>query len=147
MAFGDVNRSWRGWTRAHATIIDRARLPGRVPGRSWLENWGRSDFQQSEHGRDWCVQWGVPGRAHGLRKILGEQRRGSPSAYRNVRLAHAQNGRAIHTRAADQQRLAEAAMRILDLQEQIGAETCPTEAPESKLIFRCGAPGEVPNDG
>jgi integrase len=82
--------------------------------------------------RDRCVEAGVPGRAHGLRKA------GATIAANNGATAH--QLMAIfgwdtlkmaeqYTRAADQQRLAEAAMHMLCAQEQTRTESCPTEAP------------------
>lgn len=82
--------------------------------------------------RDRCVEAGVPGRAHGLRKA------GATIA--------ANNGATVHqlmaifgwdtikmaeqyTRAADQQRLAKTAMHMLDTEEQRGTELGPTQAP------------------
>ncbi len=119
-----------------------------------VNNLGRS-FSDAGFGnkfRDWCVEAGVPGRAHGLRKA------GATIAANNGATAHqlmAMFGwRTLkmaeqYTRAADQQRLAEAAMHMLDAQEQIRTESCPTEAPggtfpakteaKSKLNFPHGA--------
>ena len=80
--------------------------------------------------RDRCVEAGVPGRAHGLRKA------GATIAANNGATAH--QLMAIfgwdtlkmaeqYTRAADQQRLAEAAMHMLDTGEQTRTESRPTE--------------------
>jgi integrase len=80
--------------------------------------------------RDRCVEARVPGRAHGLRKA------GSTIAANNGATAHqlmAMFGwRTLkmaeqYTRAADQQRLAQAAMHLLDVKEQNESESCPTE--------------------
>jgi integrase len=80
--------------------------------------------------RDRCVEAGVPGRAHGLRKA------GATIAANNGATAHqlmAMFGwRTLkmaeqYTRAADQQRLAEAAMHMLDTREQKRTEPRPTE--------------------
>jgi len=82
--------------------------------------------------RDRCVEAGVPGRAHGLRKA------GATIAANNGATAH--QLMAIfgwdtlkmaeqYTRAADQQRLAEAAMHMLDTREQKRTETGPTARP------------------
>jgi integrase len=82
--------------------------------------------------RDRCVEADVPGRAHGLRKA------GATIAANNGATAH--QLMAIfgwdtlkmaeqYTRAADQQRLAEAAMHLLDTREQIRTESGPTETP------------------
>ncbi len=82
--------------------------------------------------RDRCVEAGVTGRAHGLRKA------GATIAANNGATAHqlmAMFGwRTLkmaeqYTRAADQRRLAEAAMHMLNTREQSSTESCPTEAP------------------
>ena len=82
--------------------------------------------------RDRCVEAGVPGRAHGLRKA------GATIAANNGATAHQLMAifgwRTLkmaeqYTRAADQQRLAQAAMHMLDAQEQIRTEMCPTDTP------------------
>jgi hypothetical protein len=102
--------------------------------------------------RDRCVEAGVPGRAHGLRKA------GSTIAANNGATAHQLMAifgwRTLkmaeqYTRAADQQRLAEAAMHMLDTREQTRTESCPTQArggtisekteAKSKANFRGGA--------
>jgi integrase len=81
--------------------------------------------------RDRCVEAGVSGRAHGLRKA------GATITANNGATAHqlmAMFGwRTLkmaeqYTRAADQERLAESAMHLLDTREQTGTELCPTEA-------------------
>jgi integrase len=80
---------------------------------------------------DRCVEAGVPGRAHGLRKA------GATIAANNGATAHQLMSifgwRTLkmaehYTRAADQQRLAESAMHMLDTREQTRTESCPTEA-------------------
>ena len=82
--------------------------------------------------RDRCVEARVPGRAHGLRKA------GATIAANNGATAH--QLMAIfgwdtlkmaerYTRAADQKRLAESAMHMLDTREQTSTESCPTETP------------------
>jgi integrase len=82
--------------------------------------------------RERCIEAGVPGRAHGLRKA------GATIAANNGATAH--QLMAIfgwdtlkmaeqYTRAADQQRLAEAAMHMLDTREQKRTEPGPTELP------------------
>jgi integrase len=82
--------------------------------------------------RDRCVEAGVPGRAHGLRKA------GSTIAANNGATAYqlmAMFGwRTLkmaeqYTRAADQQRLANAAMHMLETQEQTRTESRPTDSP------------------
>jgi hypothetical protein len=60
-----------------------------------------------------------------------------------------------YTRAADQQRLAHAAMHMLNTQEQTSTESCPTDTSggtisakteaKSKLVFRAGAQERVPD--
>jgi integrase len=101
--------------------------------------------------RDRCVEAGVPGRAHGLRKA------GATIAANNGATSHQLMAifgwstlkMAEHyTRAANQQRLAEAAMHMLDTREQRRTER-PTESPggtfseknsgKSKPNFRAGA--------
>jgi integrase len=104
--------------------------------------------------RDRCVEASVPGRAHGLRKA------GATIAANNGATAHqlmAMFGwRTLkmaeqYTRAADQERLAESAMHLLETREQRRTEWCPTEASggtfsaktevESKANFANGARG------
>jgi integrase len=92
--------------------------------------------------RDRCVEAGVPGRAHGLRKA------GATIAANNGATAHqlmAMFGwRTLkmaeqYTRAADQERLAESAMHLLNMQEQTGTELCPTEASGGTFSTKTGA--------
>jgi integrase len=103
--------------------------------------------------RDWCNQSGLRHcSAHGLRKA------GATIAANNGATAHQLMAifgwRTLkmaeqYTRAADQQRLANAAMHMLDTREQTRTESCPTEAPggtisekteaESKANFWDGA--------
>jgi integrase len=80
--------------------------------------------------RDRCVEAGVSGRAHGLRKA------GATIAANNGATAHQLMAifgwdtlkmAEAYTRAADQQRLAQSAMHMLDTREQNSTETCPTE--------------------
>jgi integrase len=80
--------------------------------------------------RDRCVEAGVPGRAHGLRKA------GATIAANNGATAHQLMAifgwdtlkmAEAYTRAADQERLAESAMHMLEAQEQNGKQPCPTE--------------------
>jgi integrase len=80
--------------------------------------------------RDRCVEAGVPGRAHGLRKA------GATMAANNGATAHQLMAifgwdtlkmAEAYTRAADQQRLAQSAMHMLDTKEQNGTKTSPTE--------------------
>ena len=95
--------------------------------------------------RDRCVEAGVPGRANGLRKP------GATIAANNGATAHqlmAMFGwRTLkmaeqYTRAADQQRLAEAAMHMLDTREQTRTESCPTEAPGGTFSAKTEAKSE-----
>jgi integrase len=80
--------------------------------------------------RDRCVEAGIPGRAHGLRKA------GATIAANNGATAHQLMAifgwdtlkmAEAYTRAADQERLAESAMHMLEAQEQNGKQPCPTE--------------------
>jgi integrase len=80
--------------------------------------------------RDRCVEAGVPGRAHGLRKA------GATIAANNGATAHQLMAifgwdtlkmAEAYTRAADQERLAESAMHMLETPEQKGTELGPTE--------------------
>ena len=79
---------------------------------------------------DRCVEAGVPGRAHGLRKA------GATIAANNGATAHqlmsifgwsSLRMAERYTRGADQKRLAEAAMHMLASGEQNGTESCPTD--------------------
>jgi integrase len=87
--------------------------------------------------RDRCVEAGVPGRAHGLRKA------GATIAADNGATAHqlmAMFGwdtlkmAEKYTRGADQKRLAQGAMHMLEMQEQNSTESCPTEGPGGTLL-------------
>lgn len=80
--------------------------------------------------RDRCVEAGVPGRAHGLRKA------GATIAANNGATAHQLMAifgwdtlkmAEAYTRAADQERLAELAMHMLETPEQNDTEPRPTE--------------------
>jgi integrase len=80
--------------------------------------------------RDRCVEAGVPGRAHGLRKA------GATIAANNGATAHQLMAifgwdtlkmAEAYTRAADQERLAESAMHMLETPEQKDTERGPTE--------------------
>jgi integrase len=80
--------------------------------------------------RDRCVEAGVPGRAHGLRKA------GATIAANNGATAHQLMAifgwdtlkmAEAYTRAADQERLAESAMHLLETPEQNDTEPGPTE--------------------
>jgi integrase len=82
--------------------------------------------------RDWCDQAGLRHcTAHGLRKTGATIAANNGATSRQLMaifgwetLKEAER----YTRAADQYRLAEAAMHMLEAEEQNGTETCPTEA-------------------
>ena len=103
---------------------------------------------------DRCIEAGVPGRAHGLRKA------GATIAANNGATAHQLMAifgwetlkmAEAYTRAADQQRLAKTAMHMLEAPEQSRTESGPTEgasgtfseknSDESKINFGDGARG------
>jgi integrase len=102
---------------------------------TYLVNELRRAFTDAGFGnwfRDRCVEAAVPGRAHGLRKA------GAVIAADNGATAH--QLMAIfgwdtlkmaerYTRGADQKRLAQSAMHMLEMQEQNSTESCPTEGP------------------
>jgi integrase len=101
---------------------------------TFLVNEWRRPFTDAGFGnwfRDRCVEAGVPGRAHGLRKA------GATIAANNGATSHQlmaifgwdTKEAERYTRAANQLRLAEAAMHMLETPEQYGTEPCPTEAP------------------
>jgi integrase len=80
--------------------------------------------------RDRCLEAGVPGRAHGLRKA------GATIAANNGATAHQLMAifgwdtlkmAEAYTRAADQERLAESAMHMLETPEQNDTEPGPTK--------------------
>jgi len=92
--------------------------------------------------RERCVEASVPGRAHGLRKA------GATIAANNGATAHqlmAMFGwRTLkmaeqYTRAADQERLAESAMHMLEAREQRRTESCPTVASGGTFAAKSGA--------
>jgi integrase len=105
--------------------------------------------------RDWCDQAGLRHcSAHGLRKA------GATIAANNGATAHQLMAifgwntlkmAEAYTRAADQERLAEAAMHLLESSEQSSTESCPTarssgtfskkNLTKSKIEFRNGARG------
>jgi integrase len=99
-----------------------------------VTEWARP-FTQAGFGnwfRDRCVEAGVPGRAHGLRKA------GATIAAENGATAHQLMAvfgwdtlkmAEKYTKAADQKRLAQSAMHLLEVNEQNSAESCPTERP------------------
>ena len=98
-----------------------------------VNDWGRP-FTDAGFGnwfRDRCVEAGVPGRAHGLRKAGATIAANNGATSRQLMaifgwdtLKEAER----YTRGADQQRLAEAAMHMLETPEQTGTESCPTES-------------------
>jgi integrase len=97
-----------------------------------VNDWGRP-FTDAGFGnwfRDRCVEAGVPGRAHGLRKAGATIAANNGATSRQLMaifgwdtLKEAER----YTRGADQLRLAEAAMHMLETSEQNGTENCPTE--------------------
>jgi integrase len=99
-----------------------------------VNDWGRP-FTDAGFGnwfRDRCVEAGVPGRAHGLRKAGATIAANNGATSRQLMaifgwdtLKEAER----YTRGADQWRLAEAAMHMLQTREQNCTESCPTEGP------------------
>lgn len=97
-----------------------------------VNEWGRP-FTDAGFGnwfRDRCVEAGVPGRAHGLRKAGATMAANNGATSRQLMaifgwetLKEAER----YTRGADQLRLAEAAMHMLEAPEQNGTEPCPTD--------------------
>jgi integrase len=99
-----------------------------------VNEWG-NPFTDAGFGnwfRDRCVEAGVPGRAHGLRKA-GATIAANNGATSNQLVAifgwDTIREAERYTRAANQLRLAEAAMHMLETPEQNGTKSCPTEAP------------------
>jgi integrase len=96
-----------------------------------VNEWGRP-FTDAGFGnwfRDRCVEADVPGRAHGLRKAGATIAANNGATSRQLMaifgwdtLKEAER----YTRGADQLRLAEAAMHMLEAPEQNGTEPCPT---------------------
>src|SRR6516162_5717292 len=99
-----------------------------------VNDWGRP-FTDAGFGnwfRDRCVEAGVPGRAHGLRKAGATIAANNGATSRQLMaifgwdtLKEAER----YTRNADQLRLAESAMSLLEWPEQNNIESCPTERP------------------
>jgi integrase len=99
-----------------------------------VNDWGRP-FTDAGFGnwfRDRCVEAGVPGRAHGLRKAGATIAANNGATSLQLMaifgwdtLKEAER----YTRGADQLRLAEAAMHLLEMPEQNSTESCPTERP------------------
>ena len=99
-----------------------------------VNDWGRP-FTDAGFGnwfRDRCVEAGVPGRAHGLRKAGATIAANNGATSRQLMaifgwdtLKEAER----YTRNADQQRLAESAMHMLETPEQSSTESCPTDGP------------------
>ena len=80
--------------------------------------------------RDRCVEAAVPGRAHGLRKAGATiAANGGATAHQLLAIFGWETLKMaeVYTRAADQERLAEAGMHLLESQEQNSTESCPTE--------------------
>lgn len=96
-----------------------------------VNDWGRiTDAGFGNWFRDRCVEAGVPGRAHGLRKAGATIAANNGATSRQLMaifgwdtLKEAER----YTRNADQQRLAESAMHMLETAEQNSTESCPTE--------------------
>jgi integrase len=81
---------------------------------------------------DRCVEAGVPGRAHGLRKAGATIAANNGATSRQLMaifgwdtLKEAE----LYTRGADQLRMAEAAMHLLEAKEQNGKNIVPTRVP------------------
>jgi integrase len=99
-----------------------------------VNDWGRP-FTDAGFGNwfhDRCVEAGVPGRAHGLRKAGATIAANNGATSRQLMaifgwdtLKEAER----YTRNADQLRLAESAMRLLEGPEQNSTKSCPTEGP------------------
>ena len=97
-----------------------------------VNDWGRP-FTDAGFGnwfRDRCVEADVPGRAHGLRKAGATIAANNGATSRQLMaifgwdtLKEAER----YTRDADQLRLAESAMHLLESSEQNRTESCPTE--------------------
>src|SRR5262245_20693890 len=99
-----------------------------------VNDWGRpfSDAGFGNKFRDRCVEAGVPGRAHGLRKAGATIAANNGATSRQLMaifgwdtLKEAER----YTRNADQLRLAEIAMSLLERPEQNSTQSCPTEGP------------------
>ncbi len=99
-----------------------------------VNDWGRP-FTDAGFGnwfRDRCVEARVPGRAHGLRKAGATIAANNGATSRQLMAIFGwdtMKEAERYTRGADQLRLAEAAMHMLDTTEQSGTESCPTEVP------------------
>jgi len=97
-----------------------------------VNEWGRP-FTDAGFGnwfRDRCVEAGVPGRAHGLRKAGATIAANNGATSRQLMAIFGWDTfkeAERYTRGADQLRLAEAAMHMLEPPEQSGTEQCPTE--------------------
>jgi integrase len=99
-----------------------------------VNDWGRP-FTDAGFGnwfRDRCVEARVPGRAHGLRKAGATIAANNGATSRQLMaifgwdtLKEAER----YTRNADQLRLAESAMPLLEWPEQNSTQACPTEGP------------------
>jgi len=100
-----------------------------------VNDWGRpfTDAGFGNKFRDWCNQAGLRHcSAHGLRKAGATVAANNGATSRQLMaifgwdtLKEAER----YTREADQWRLANAAMHMLETQEQNGTESCPTEGP------------------
>jgi len=120
--------------------IAGAGLPGLIfAGGGLVNDWGRpfSDAGFGNWFRDRCVEAGVLGRAHGLRKAGATIAANNGATSRQLMaifgwdtLKEAER----YTRGADQLRLAEAAMHMLEAPEQNGTVSCPTEGPGGTFL-------------
>jgi hypothetical protein len=101
---------------------------------------------------DRCKEAKVPGRAHGLRKAGATIAAENGATSRQLMAVFGWSTLKmpeLYTRAADQKKLADSAMHLLEAREQIESDSCPTEeaggtfsekdVEESMLIFRDGA--------
>jgi integrase len=82
--------------------------------------------------RDRCVEAGVPGRAHGLRKAGATIAATNGATSRQLMAMFGWDTlkmAELYTQQADQQRLADSAMHMLEPREQTRTESCPTEPP------------------
>ena len=80
--------------------------------------------------RDRCVEAGVPGRAHGLRKAGATIVANKGATAHQLKAIFGWDTLKMaeqYTRAADQERLAQSAMHLLDTREQTRTESCPTK--------------------
>ena len=82
--------------------------------------------------RDRCIEAGVPGRAHGLRKagaIIAADNKATSQQLMAIFGWRTLKEAERYTRGADQKRLAKSAMHLLERPEQNDTESCPTDGP------------------